>query len=451
MSDVGGVSDVSGVTFILDDEAVATIGDGPITSLSYQPQNQGVDSDDFPAPAPALTGNTALSVFDGTIAGGVWSLYIVDDQSGDVHSIDGWSLRLTVATTPYPSTVQVSGMPAVSDVNVKLQGLTSGGLSDLHLLLVGPGGQQSYLMGDIGAGAVADVHVSVDDEAAVAFPASGEVSNGAYRPARYSLKSFPSPAPAASGNTALSVFDGLDPDGAWRLYAIDDTGGLLSSIDGWSLVFSWEDTTSPIGTVSINGGAVSTGSRHVMVDLSATDPDSGTGVAAVRLSNDGLTFSPYQAYAPSVAWTLSEGDGDKRVYAQFKDGAGNESVIVTDSITVGQDTTGPRAAKLSPRKNAAGVKNTVKVKVKATEALRKGSVSEKTVFLKKHGAAGKVPVKVIYKAATRTVVITPRSPLDRRATYVVTVKRVRDLAGNPWDQKPRKSGAQPLRYSFSTA
>jgi subtilisin-like proprotein convertase family protein len=456
MSDVGGASDISNMTFILDDEGGFTLGDGPITNVPYQPQNQGVDSDFFPAPAPALTGNSALSVFDGTIPGGVWSLYVVDDQTGDSHSIFRWSLRLTLATTPYPSTVQVGGLPPVSDVNVKLQGLKAGMLADVHLLLVGPGGQQSYLMGDAGSGAaIADVNVTVDDEAGVPFPASGAITSGSYRPARYGLRTFPAPAPVASGNTVLSVFDGLDPDGEWRLYALDDATGLFSSLDSWSLEFTWEDTTGPTGTVSINGGAASTGSRDVTVNLSATDPHDATGVAAVRLSNDGVTFSPYQPYAASLAWTLPEGDGDKKVYAQFRDGAGNDSAIVSDSITLSQitpsqDTTGPRAAKLTPRQNAADVKPTVKVKVKATEALRKGSVSKRTVFLKEKGAAGKVPAKVTYRAAGRTLVITPRSPMDRHTPYVVTVKRVKDLAGNVWDQKPKKSGAQPLKYPFKT-
>ena len=173
----------------------------------------------------------------------------------------------------------------------------------------------------------------------------------------------------------------------------------------------------------------------------------------MRLSNDGVTFSPYQPFAAAAAWTLPEGNGDKRVYAQFKDGAGNKSAIVSDTITLGtpsQDTTGPRAAKLTPRRNAAEVKTTVKVKVKATEALGKGSVSKKTVFLKEQGAAGKVPAKVTYQAARRTLMITPRSPLDRHTTYVVTVRRVTDLAGNAWDQKPTRTGAQPLKYSFAT-
>ncbi len=100
MSDVGGVSDISSVTFILDDEAVATHGRRPdhrASATSRRTRAGTVTS--FPAPAPPLTGNSALSVFDGTVAGGVWSLYIVDDQTGDSHSISGWSLRLTLATS----------------------------------------------------------------------------------------------------------------------------------------------------------------------------------------------------------------------------------------------------------------------------------------------------------------------------------------------------------------
>jgi hypothetical protein len=196
----------------------------------------------------------------------------------------------------------------------------------------------------------------------------------------------------------------------------------------------------------------------VTVQLTASDPE-GTGVSVVRLSNDGVTFSPYQPYAASLAWTLTDGVGDKRVYAQFKDGAGTESAIVSDAITLTSpgvepptpsDTTGPRAAKLTPAKNATGVKTTLTVKVKATEALKKGSVSKQTVFLKEKGVAGKVAAKVAYRAATRTLVITPNDPLDRHTTYVVTVRRVKDVAGNPWDQKPKKAGAQRLRYSFTT-
>jgi hypothetical protein len=96
------------------------------------------------------------------------------------------------------------------------------------------------------------------------------------------------------------------------------------------------------------------------------------------------------------------------------------------------------------------VKTTTKVKVKATEALEKGSVSKQTVFLKEKGGSGKLPAKLTYLTAKRTLVITPRSRLHRHTTYVVKVKGVMDLAGNRWDQKPKKAGAQALRYSFTT-
>ena len=34
---------------------------------------------------------------------------------------------------------------------------------------------------------------------------------------------------------------------------------------------------------------------------------------------------------------------------------------------------------------------------------------------------------------------------------MVTVKRVQDVVGHKWDQRPNKAGAQPLKYSFKTA
>ena len=34
---------------------------------------------------------------------------------------------------------------------------------------------------------------------------------------------MPAPAPAPSGESALSVFDGIDPNGTWKLYIADDS------------------------------------------------------------------------------------------------------------------------------------------------------------------------------------------------------------------------------------
>ncbi len=53
--------------------------------------------DDFPAPAPAQDGASALSAFHGTNPNGTWRLFAVDDSSGDLGSLDDWSLHIAHA------------------------------------------------------------------------------------------------------------------------------------------------------------------------------------------------------------------------------------------------------------------------------------------------------------------------------------------------------------------
>src|SRR5262249_59597253 len=93
----------------LDDLAASPMPDaGQLFTQSYQPTNVG-GGDTFPAPAPAPSGGSALSVFNGTDPNGIWSLYIVDDTSGDGGSITGWTLTMQTsgavgATTTTAST-----------------------------------------------------------------------------------------------------------------------------------------------------------------------------------------------------------------------------------------------------------------------------------------------------------------------------------------------------------
>jgi hypothetical protein len=168
----------------------------------------------------------------------------------------------------------------------------------------------------------------------------------------------------------------------------------------------------------------------------------------MRFSNDGSTYSAYQPYAATAPWTLTSGDGLKTVYAQFRDADGNESLVVSDTITM--DTKGPKAKKLRPAKGADDVARSVTVKVKASEKLMAASVRAKTVFLKAAGSRVKLRAKVSYHASSKTIVLNPKGNLRRGTKYTVTVTRVKDVLGNRWDQKPKKSGAQALRFSFTT-
>jgi probable HAF family extracellular repeat protein len=115
--------------------------------------------------------------------------------------------------------------------------------------------------------------------------------------------------------------------------AKDAAGNTSSASD--SVTVTVEDKTAPGGTVSINNGDTRTRSRSVTLTLSATDPSPGSGVTQMRISNteSGLSSASWEAYSTSKAWTLTVGTGTKTVYVQYRDGAGNDSVVVKDTIT----------------------------------------------------------------------------------------------------------------------
>jgi subtilisin-like proprotein convertase family protein len=97
MSDAIGTAAVSGRNYTFDDAAAAVLPTGA-ASGTYRPTN-AAGSDAFPAPGPGTITqvNPQLAVFNGTNPAGSWSLYVVDDASGDSGSIaGGWSLTLTV-------------------------------------------------------------------------------------------------------------------------------------------------------------------------------------------------------------------------------------------------------------------------------------------------------------------------------------------------------------------
>jgi subtilisin-like proprotein convertase family protein len=454
MSDAADATDVTNVDLNFDDAAGA-IPSTALMSGTYKPTNVGA-VDAFPAPAPASTGNTSLSVFDGTNPTGTWRLFVLDDQSSGVGTIGSWGLHLTLDTTPYPSTLAVSGLPPVSDVNVRLQGITSSYLDDIDLLLVGPSGQQATILSDAGGfDPISGVNLLLDDEATDSVPDSTPAVSGTFKPTNTNdgSDSYPVPAPDTNDSSSLSVFDGVSPNGPWSLYAVDDASDDATVIGEWSLEFTWADTAGPSGSVTVNGGAATTSSASVTLNLSATDPAPASGLTGMRFSNDGVTFSAYQPYAATAAWTLTAGDGVKTVYAQFKDADGNQSAVVTDAITLAlPDTTSPTVTKTTPKKNATDVKATTKVKVKASEALKGSTVTKKTVFLKAKGSSDKVKAKVSYNSSKKMIVLTPSKALKKDKKYNVTVTtKVKDVAGNAFDAKPGKPGAQALKFSFTTA
>lgn len=124
------------------------------------------------------------------------------------------------------------------------------------------------------------------------------------------------------------------PDGVRAVYAqVQDTPGNLSVACSDSIIL---DTTPPTGFVLVNGGALYTGVPTVTLTLGASDTN---GVVQMRFSNNGTTWSSWQPYAVTAAWTLASGDGLKTVYVEYRDVAGNIGGPFSDTIIL--DTTPP--------------------------------------------------------------------------------------------------------------
>ncbi|MBL8196606.1 MAG: hypothetical protein JNM06_22630 [Blastocatellia bacterium] len=107
-SDLGGSTDAVNLNFTLDDAAAMALPDnGPLVSGTFRPTNSGL-TDTFAAPAPPAPYGTMLSDFNGVSPNGTWSLYVVDDLTGDLGNFNGgFSLTITTAQVVV-ATVQFS-------------------------------------------------------------------------------------------------------------------------------------------------------------------------------------------------------------------------------------------------------------------------------------------------------------------------------------------------------
>jgi hypothetical protein len=105
------------------------------------------------------------------------------------------------------------------------------------------------------------------------------------------------------------------------------------SVDGFIVQIYQGDVIAPWGSIVINGNRSVTSSAEVVLSL-AWDDGEGSGVSRMRFSNNGSIWSPWEAVAPSRAWTLPAGDGYRTVRVQYLDRAGNDSDRFSDYIRV---------------------------------------------------------------------------------------------------------------------
>jgi len=162
----------------------------------------------------------------------------------------------------------------------------------------------------------------------VTFKGSGHIQNGeiiGYQ-WRSSIDGYLSSAPSFS--TSLSP-------GEHNIYfKVQDDKGRWSTEDERT-INGGRDTIPPTGKIFINNNAAYTKTTSVTLNLSAEDTG-GSGLDKMQFSNDNVNWSAPVAYATRYPWTLTTGDGTKRVYARFSDKAGNWSDAPVAIFVVGR-------------------------------------------------------------------------------------------------------------------
>ncbi len=254
----------------------------------------------------------------------------------------GTGLGTWVPASVYPSQLTVSGLSGtIGAISVQLHGLTSNatgnscGTADLGVLLKAPNGSYMELMGLAGNCSATSpedwtsggVTLTIQDGGASGhMPYSGDspcdantagwphpIESGGFNEGTFSPTScpfgnnydtYPSPGPGTlnSGTAALpwgtatlgNTFGsgGLNPNGTWELYLVDDQGQFSSSdtlsISGWSLIFTLNAAaTSTSTTLSSNPNPSFTSGANSSVTLTATVTGTSTVNAGTVAFKDG--------------------------------------------------------------------------------------------------------------------------------------------------------------------
>ena len=124
-------------------------------------------------------------------------------------------------------------------------------------------------------------------------------------------------------------------DGVKMVFAkFRDRSGNISEVVTDKVIL---DTQGPVRpSITINGGEPALTKQSAEVQLTLTAGGATQMQVSDNESFEGVEWQPIQKY---LKWTLSEGDGEKTLYARFRDNAKNETEVVSASVDI--DSTPP--------------------------------------------------------------------------------------------------------------
>ncbi|MBK9382851.1 MAG: M36 family metallopeptidase [Chitinophagaceae bacterium] len=159
------------------------------------------------------------------------------------NSANGGAITINAsgAGTPYPSTINVTGVPAGARVkSVRINGFAHTFPDDVDILLQSPASTNVVIMSDVGGSADNTGQNFVFDDAAGSLMSDGALNaSGTYRPTNYVTPdtwAAPGPGAITQAVPTLSSFTG-NMNGTWNLFVVDDLGGDGGAIASWSITF----------------------------------------------------------------------------------------------------------------------------------------------------------------------------------------------------------------------
>jgi len=198
----------------------------------------------------------------------------------------------------------------VSGVTVKLNNLNHTSPDNVDLLLVGPLGQKFILLSDaIGDRDAVGINYTLTDSAFQFVPIVSTPMSGIFRSTNYGICQDPFPPPAPSGpyispggstcGTASlnATFAGLDPNGLWQLFVVDDASADVGNFSGgWEISFI---TTSNVCSTAVT--AVSRKS-HGATPYDISLPLVGSSGSECRSGGAGNNYQVVVTFANAVTF-----------------------------------------------------------------------------------------------------------------------------------------------------
>ena len=203
----------------------------------------------------------------------ILSIFLLLDLSSKATVFNNTSAITIVDNAPasiYPSPITVSGMSGtITSLTVRINNLSHDWVSDVSIILQSPTGEALLLQSLAADGNSISNSTYTFSDAGLTQLSSFSLwaNNGIYKPTSYTWDMFPAPAPLTPPGfgtynapgpfgtqtaTLASTFNGVAPNGQWKLFVADFASGEGGSISGgWTLDVTTA-VTMPLTLIDIN-------------------------------------------------------------------------------------------------------------------------------------------------------------------------------------------------------